>query len=661
MRTARSLELICLVAALLSCAACEQTTKGTTTCDPAKCTGCCNGNACVPAASQTNVLCGTNDLCGSCGADLSCQQGACTANDVCAANNGGCDVHATCTPPPGKTRCACTAGFKGDGVTCLPQVNTLTVRPGALSPAFRPDLEKYIVVVPAATTSVTVTATTVTAGASIAINGTGNASVMVSGAKTEVGVQSVLGSLKSTRYSIDVIHSATSLSERGFIKASNTRADHRFGRAIALSANGLVMAVGATGEDSNATGIGGTQTNTTAARSGAVYVFRRASTALPWLQEAYLKASNAQAADGFGWAVRLSSDGSTLAVGAPGEDSDARGVGGNQASNGATDSGAVYVFRRAASAWTQEAYLKGSNADPLDAFGWTLGLSDDGAKLVIGAPFEDGASNATESSGAVYVFARAGAAWSEVSVVRAQTPSRNFLFGKVVALSGDGASLAVGSPSKNAVSVYRGSASFVFDADLRANTKADDQFGTALALSNDGVVLAVGAPSESTLAVGVNPTVSTGTAQGSGAVYVMRRAGTSWAQEAFVKATNTHDGDAFGSAVALSGNGTTLACGAPSEDSDSRGLEGIQSLVTGPDSGAVFLYRLTSGTWGRLAYVKASNAASADGFGAAVALTSAGSGLLASAPGDDSNATGLDGDSMNDSAMESGACFAFGE
>jgi hypothetical protein len=89
-----------------------------------------------------------------------------------------------------------------------------------------------------------------------------------------------------------------------------------------------------------AQGVGGNQADNTAQESGAVYVFRRSGTA--WLQEAYLQASNTGAVDEFGSSVALSGD--TLAVGAPDEDSAAQGVGGNQADNSATRSGAVYVF-----------------------------------------------------------------------------------------------------------------------------------------------------------------------------------------------------------------------------------------------------------------------------------------------------------------------------
>ena len=96
------------------------------------------------------------------------------------------------------------------------------------------------------------------------------------------------------------------------------------------------------GESSSATGINGDQGNVLSSNSGAVYVFTRAGTA--WSQQSYVKASNAETVDVFGESVALSSDGNTLAVGARLEDSVATGIGGNQADNTASNSGAVYLY-----------------------------------------------------------------------------------------------------------------------------------------------------------------------------------------------------------------------------------------------------------------------------------------------------------------------------
>ena len=65
------------------------------------------------------------------------------------------------------------------------------------------------------------------------------------------------------------------------------------------------------------------------------------------------------------------------------EDSNARGINGNQDDNSAEDSGAVYVFTRTGGRWSQQAYVKSSNADAGDQFGWSVTLSDDGNVMMI--------------------------------------------------------------------------------------------------------------------------------------------------------------------------------------------------------------------------------------------------------------------------------------
>src|SRR4026208_1356817 len=175
------------------------------------------------------------------------------------------------------------------------------------------------------------------------------------------------------------------LVQQGYLKASNTNADDQFGQNVALAGDTLV--VGAYQERSSAVGVNGDPADNSQPNAGAVYVFTR--TAGLWTQQAYLKASNTNAVDGFGYSVALSGD--TLVVGAPWESSNATGVNGNQSDNSALYSGAVYVFTRTAGVWTQQAYLKASNTDAGDNFGTTVTLS--GETLAVGALYE--ASNAT--------------------------------------------------------------------------------------------------------------------------------------------------------------------------------------------------------------------------------------------------------------------------
>ena len=82
--------------------------------------------------------------------------------------------------------------------------------------------------------------------------------------------------------------------------------------------------------------------------------------AAAWTQQAYIKASNAQGGDRFGFCLTLSGDGNTLGVCGYDEDGSATGVNGVQ-DNGAGGSGCAYVFVRRGAVWAQEAYVKASN------------------------------------------------------------------------------------------------------------------------------------------------------------------------------------------------------------------------------------------------------------------------------------------------------------
>lgn len=380
--------------------------------------------------------------------------------------------------------------------------------------------------------------------------------------------------------------------QQAYLKASNTRGYAAFGRSVALSADGNTLAVGADGEDSASTGINGDQSTSSLISPGATYVFVRSGST--WSQQAYVKASNTRSDANFGWSVGLSADGNTLAVGAPGETSNATGVNGNQANTSLTEAGAVYVFARAGTSWSQQAYVKASNTAAEDLFGTALALSRDGNTLAVGAIGEDSAavgvggdqsSNASSNAGAVYTFTRAGTVWTPAAYVKA------------------------------------------------SNTDANDAFGTSLALNADGTRLAVGAPGEDSSATGVNGSQTNQAAgDGSGAVYVFSKSGAAWSQQAYVKALNPGAGDLFGTSVAFDSTGDVLAVGSPEEDGEGSG---INPPVNNDESnaGAVYLFHFVGSAWAQQAYVKMLSVLLTSKFGVAVSLSTDGSILVGGASG----------------------------
>ena len=463
---------------------------------------------------------------------------------------------------------------------------------------------------------------------------------------------------------------------------------------MAISGDGNTLAVGAYQEDSNVAGISGDQTDDSALDAGAVYVFTRNDMGT-WSQQAYVKASNPDAGDGFGYRVALSEDGNTLAVGACYEDSSATGINGNQIDDSLSDSGAAYVFTRdGMGTWSQQAYVKSSNSGSDDRFAWRLAMSATGDTLAIGAPYEDGgaigiggnqADDSASSAGAVYIFTRDGmGTWSQQAYVKASNTDMGDFFGYSVTLSADGNTLAVGAwfedssavgldgnqtddSSGEAGAVYvltrDGMGTWSHQAYIKAsNTNPNDHFGFDVSLSGDGNTLAVGAYDESSNAIGIDGNQANNSSAASGAAYVLTRDGMGvWSQQAYIKPSNTDVGDYFGRSVALSGDGNTLAIGAYDESSDATGIGGNQADNSASLSGAIYVFTHEDGmpAWSQQAYVKAPNTGMGDHFGASLALSGNGNTLAVGAVHEDSNADGISGNQTNDLANNAGAVYLF--
>ncbi len=379
-------------------------------------------------------------------------------------------------------------------------------------------------------------------------------------------------------------------------------------------------------------------------------------------QEVYLKASNAERFDNFGRSVALSGD--TLVVGAPFEDGDGSH---GEADNSALKAGAVYVFTRSGAVWSQQAYLKASNAELLDFFGTSVAISGD--TLVVGAHGRNGIGRYSEETeafipaayaGAVYVFTRNGGIWNQQAYIEAVNSDTSDLFGSSVAISGDTlvagatyeASSASGGEADN--SAVRAGAVYVFtrsdeiwsrQAYLKAsNAKAGDWFGCSVAISGDTLVVGANQKDHSTYAGEADSS-----ALGTGAAYVFTRSGGVWNQQALLKASHGETDDRFGNSVAISGD--ILVVGAPEEDSGANTGWADNSAT---NAGAAYIFIRNAGVWSQRAYVKASNAEEGDNFGSSVAIS--GDTLVVGALYEDSIANAGEADN---SAMSAGSAYIF--
>ena len=115
-----------------------------------------------------------------------------------------------------------------------------------------------------------------------------------------------------------------------------------------------------------------------------------------------------------------------------------------------------------------------------------------------------------------------------------------------------------------------------------------DSFGSAVAMSGD--LFVVGTPVHKNM----------------GAVYVYRRDGSTWNQEAKLTASDGDSADNFGSSVAMSGD--LIFVGATQENQKGAG------------AGAVYVYRWNGSTWNQEAKLTASDGGQSDNFGISVSV-----------------------------------------
>jgi len=298
---------------------------------------------------------------------------------------------------------------------------------------------------------------------------------------------------------------------------------------IAVSGNTLV--VGAATDVTN--GVTG----------GAVYVYVRDGHT--WSLQQKLFASDRANFDQFGIAVDIVGD--TIVVGAHGDNDEG------------FQTGAVYVFRRNGTTWTEEQKLKASDAAPDSAFGSSVALSEQ--TIAIGAPSE---SSGALSSGAVYVFVNDGTSWQQQGKIKANSAMNNQQLGSTVSVSGDTIVAAapgelIGEPADDFNNVLSKGAVYIFD---RTGTSWDHQKrfferdrnrtgGFAVRAAIDGDTIIVG-----------DPTYDAG-ARFTGAVYVFERKGNGWSLKHTLAANDGQFLQAMGFSIAVSGD--TVIAGTQSQ------------------------------------------------------------------------------------------------
>jgi FG-GAP repeat len=353
----------------------------------------------------------------------------------------------------------------------------------------------------------------------------------------------------------------------------------RFGRSVALSADGDTALIGGTRDNSNI---------------GAAWVFTRSGDS--WAQQGGKLTGTGEAGQGeFGRSVALSADGNTALIGGWGDD-------GNE--------GAAWAFTRSGSTWTQQGgKLTGAGGvGGESAFGTSVALSADGNTALIGGPRDN------DFIGAAWVFTRAGSNWAQQGAkLTGAGETGEGRFGVSVALSADGNTAMVGGSRDNsgvgAAWAFTRSGStwsqqggkLVGSGEIGAG-----EFGFGVALSASGDTALIGAPED---------------AAAIGGTWVLTRSSGVWSEQGPKLKGGEEDNSEFGVLVSLSADGNTALIGGWNDDGR---------------KGAAWVFTRSGGVWSQQGpKLVGAGVNAGDGFGTSVALSADGNTALIGAPGAD--------------------------
>ena len=306
--------------------------------------------------------------------------------------------------------------------------------------------------------------------------------------------------------------------------------------------------------------------------------------------------------DQSGWSVSLSSDGNTIAIGAPYNNG-----------NG-TYSGHVRVYENINGTWTQIGQdIDG--ADPWSTSGASISINDDGTILAIGAPQHNG------YTGYVGIY-EWNTHWNLITQIYGDTGDDDFGFD--LDLNSNGDILAVGSPRSNDAGQYSGKVS-IYERQGNTNVwnqigndidgqAANDNSGYSVSLSSDGNIVAIGAPG------------NTGSYYEEGYTRIYEYNGSNWNQLG-QDLIGESIYDYSGYCVSLSSDGNRVSIGAPENNGG------------GINSGHVRVHEYNGSAWNQLGQ-DINGEATVDRSGESVSMSNDGNTVAIGAHGNDGNGLG---------------------
>ena len=408
-----------------------------------------------------------------------------------------------------------------------------------------------------------------------------------------------------------------------YIKAPEAQRGQWFGNLLRVDGDTLV--VGTPRDDTAGAGVNG-DFDEALAGSGAVWVYVRGGDG--WSLQARIKEERPLGLAGFGRVTAI--DGDILAVTAVGAHDDDLA------------SGVVEVYHRSGATWTHEATLSIDETTTAGRFAESLAV--DGNFVVAGSP-GDGASTSRgeddtlEDAGAVHVFERSpSGVWAQHAYVKAPTISGGAEFGKAVAMEDGLLAVSAGEGMEAGGGETLGG---VYLYELSGNSW--------------GVVGVLDTSGSSFLDVDGRRVIAE---RGSNADIYIERDGT-WSLEGSLRPRFASSHTGVDRAVALEGDLAFVSVPYDQRSGSGLNVPGETSVYYWGDRGNVNIFRRTGSDWNWIALLMRRHVGdnAQERFGQSIAVEDGV--LFVGAPGEDSGASGIDGDETDESVLDAGAVFTY--
>jgi len=303
-----------------------------------------------------------------------------------------------------------------------------------------------------------------------------------------------------------------------------------------------------------------------------------------------------QNGDNFGNAVAISGDGAVAVMGAPGYDISINGL----------NTGDAYVFERSGTTWTQRARLGttrlSTDQDLNDFFGNAVDIDEDGTFVVVSALYDDGTGSGGSGPGAIYACGPYSGSSYGSAKITASDGADDDRFGEDVAISGNGSYIIVGAPFKDISGLGNAGGVYIYErtgSSFSSNTEtiidnpdpaAGDNIGKTVDINYDGTWAAIGAA------------LDDDGANNGGAVFVYKRTGSSWTQQAKLVADDAASSDQLAGTTAsiqISNDGTKIIVGSFGDD----------------PGGSAYIFERTGESWKQTRKLTASDTQTGDQYG----------------------------------------------